>query len=460
MPQIVGPNLIKLDDGRLLFLNPANGQMVQVTPQQAVQLMQQQAAQVSSLQQPKTLGESLLDSAAKGAQKAAKKKAQEELLGGSSTEGEPSKLEQVLRKLGEKAGWLEPESAGPITDSLSTVTLDSAPSFAMEAPAYEVGYTAAPEATASVVPEAGASVVSDATLTGAPAEFSLGAESAGTVAPGAEVGMFDLGGIGSAGNVILPALGAYGAYQTADYTGNAPSGGKRNNLSMAGGAASGAMMGSYFGPWGTAIGGVLGGLAGGAGSYFGSDKGERQMTRDAYRKTLLDKNSSLFDSNYQGTLADNSSFDWGKDKFGFGSGEGDFDLSKPAVGKAAAYGNTLAALQGAKGKSREAIATQFLGASTANIKDANDLGTVKANMKKFMGDLGINDRDQAQMALSDASKEGMSQQEWSVFSKDLDELFSPSYPTGFDKDGKWVGTSTPAPRATSNNGSPGRRPKK
>ncbi len=72
-------------------------------------------------------------------------------------------------------------------------------------------------------------------------------------APGAEApGMFDLSGIGGAGNAILPAAGAYGMY---DLYKNKRTGAR----GIGQGAASGAAMGSYFGPWGAGIGAVLGG---------------------------------------------------------------------------------------------------------------------------------------------------------------------------------------------------------
>jgi hypothetical protein len=259
-------------------------------------------------------------------------------------------------------------------------------------------------------------------------------------------GMFDLAGFGGAGNVLLPAIGALGATNLAMSQGDAASGGKRNIRGFGQGAASGAAMGSYFGPWGAAIGGGIGGIAGLAGSLFGSSKGERQQTRDGWRKAVLENAIPLFDSNYQGDLADGTQFDWGKDKFGFSTKEGDIDLSKPAVGKAAAYGNVLAALQGyGGGKKGESIATQFAAASTANLKDKNDLKTVKDNYKHFLGKLGINDAETAYQALYNVAPQ-IGQKNWDVFVKDMDELFSNSYPTGFDKNGKWIDTSNATPR--------------
>lgn len=87
----------------------------------------------------------------------------------------------------------------------------------------------------------------------------------GTMAPPAGGGLFSLGGIGSAGNAILPAAGAYGFHDLF-------SGGSENLSPGSGaiqGAASGAAIGSYFGPVGAGIGAVAGGMIGLGKSLFG-----------------------------------------------------------------------------------------------------------------------------------------------------------------------------------------------
>lgn len=109
---------------------------------------------------------------------------------------------------------------------------------------------------------------------GGAAPGGMAAPGGGALAPGGEAatGMFDLGGIGSSGNVILPAVGAYGAYDvlTGDY------GTGRNALQ---GAASGAAMGSYFGPQGALIGGGIGLGAGLIKGMF-----DHESTRDVAKK--------------------------------------------------------------------------------------------------------------------------------------------------------------------------------
>jgi hypothetical protein len=119
--------------------------------------------------------------------------------------------------------------------------------------------------------------------------------SAGRVeaAPGAG-GMFGSGGalsptgIGSAGNVILPAAGAYGAYDLFDRN----VGPGRGAIQ---GAASGAAMGSYFGPQGAAIGAGIGLVVGFTKSFF-----DNPSTRELVEKRWnnLAKSSDPATANY------------------------------------------------------------------------------------------------------------------------------------------------------------------
>lgn len=83
---------------------------------------------------------------------------------------------------------------------------------------------------------------------------------------------FDLGGIGSAGNYYLPALGAIG---TVDLLANQRTGG-RGYLQ---GAASGAAMGSYFGPWGALIGAGVGLGMAGANELFDTNRYKTEGNR-------------------------------------------------------------------------------------------------------------------------------------------------------------------------------------
>lgn len=107
-------------------------------------------------------------------------------------------------------------------------------------------------------------------------------------------------GIGSAGNVVLPALGAYGAYNLIRAQGDQPRGNYVRGIGQ--GAASGAAMGSYFGPMGTAVGGGLGAVVGGIGAMTGSGKDEAQMNRDKLRKIL--QSGGMIDQKYMMNGAD------------------------------------------------------------------------------------------------------------------------------------------------------------
>lgn len=98
--------------------------------------------------------------------------------------------------------------------------------------------------------------------------------------PLAQAGLFDIGGIGSAGNAILPVAGALTA---ADLFMNKRHGG-RGALQ---GAASGAMIGSYFGGLpGAAIGAGIGALGGYFGNFGDENRFETEWKR---KKALFDK---------------------------------------------------------------------------------------------------------------------------------------------------------------------------
>jgi len=101
------------------------------------------------------------------------------------------------------------------------------------------------------------------------------------VAPAASQagGMFSVGGIGSAGNAILPVAGAALA---GDVLLN-----KRHGVSGAAeGAASGAMIGSYFGPTGAVVGGLIGAGIGFFGNFGDVDAYKTEWKR---KKKLVDQ---------------------------------------------------------------------------------------------------------------------------------------------------------------------------
>lgn len=251
----------------------------------------------------------------------------------------------------------------------------------------------------------------------------------GTTAGLANIGtqvakQFNLGGTDTLGDVAGAAGAAYGAYglgkmalKSGDYSKS-----DKGSLALQG-AGYGASIGSYIPGVGTAIGAIVGGTYGFLSGFTGSGKGLRQQVRDKWREAMLENNVGFFDENYQGKLPDGSTFDWGKDKFTFGKKEGDIDLENPVVGKAAAYGNVMAALQGATDrKPREAIATQFLAAGTTNAKD--DQEKMRGNFKYFFSKLGM-DAKGAQSQLDAMYNDGkLNENEYKVYSNDLKEMLA------------------------------------
>lgn len=185
----------------------------------------------------------------------------------------------------------------------------------------------------------------------------------------------------SATPYLGPIAGAYGAYQTAKMTGQMPSGGRRNSNAAISGAAAGASAGSAFGPIGTGVGAVVGGLAGLAGSYFGSSKGSDQMIRDSGRKYL--KQQGILDDKYQGTLADGTVWDFGKDGKKFGKP----DLDNPLYDQAAMYADALGAAEGLVGGSRRSMNQMYTRAALSNA--GGDPEKLRQNFEHFAKQRGF-----------------------------------------------------------------------
>lgn len=107
-------------------------------------------------------------------------------------------------------------------------------------------------------------------------------------------------------------MGAYGAYKTAEMTGNMAAGKQRNVGAATSGAMAGAAIGSVIPVIGTGIGAAIGAAAGYLGSAaFGSKKGKAQFMRDGIRGVLQE--NGILDESFQGTLADGTKYDFGKD---------------------------------------------------------------------------------------------------------------------------------------------------
>lgn len=134
----------------------------------------------------------------------------------------------------------------------------------------------------------------------AQATGAIGGETAGTVIPGLNI-----------------ATGAYGAYQTNKAINKMPQGGQRTRAGIQGGALAGGAIGlgvgslmaagMALGPMGMLIGAGVGLIM----AKTASGKGKAQVTRDAIRATM--KEQGILDDSYQGTLADGTKYDFGKD---------------------------------------------------------------------------------------------------------------------------------------------------
>lgn len=196
------------------------------------------------------------------------------------------------------------------------------------------------------------------------------------------------------GAYVVPGLnavaGLYGGYQTAKYLSDAPNGGKRASMGAAQGAGAGAGVGAAAGSFipvvgtaiGAGVGAIVGGLAGAVGGWTGSSKDKYQMIRDSARSNL--QKAGIIDENYQGTLADGSKFDFGKD----GKGLAKLDYSDPTVGQAIGYGNVLAAGEGAYGRATDGLSQLYTNAVVSNA--GGDINKAKANALHLARQRGMN----------------------------------------------------------------------
>lgn len=217
--------------------------------------------------------------------------------------------------------------------------------------------------------------------------------------------------------ILGPIAGIYGGYQTAKMTGSMPAGGRRNTNSAIGGASSGAAIGgSVGGPVGAGIGAVIGATVGLLGSIFGSSKDKYQMMRDQARKVL--QANGILDENYQGTLADGTKFDFGKD----GKTHGKLNTSDPNWGKIAALANVIAATEGATGKAGEALATLYTNAALSNA--GGDINKAIANIQHFARQRGFNLQNiQGQLDKLKEEKK-ITDDQYSTWSADKGKLFT------------------------------------
>jgi len=216
-----------------------------------------------------------------------------------------------------------------------------------------------------------------------------------------------------------PVGAIYGAYQLGKLALNDDITKSQTGSATAQGAAAGAAVGSAIPGVGTAIGAIVGGTIGFIKGISGSGKGERQIIRDKWRKAMNESEVGLWDpETWKGTLPDGTVFDWGKDRFGFGTDEksGDINLKENAVhGQAASYGNLMSTLMGiGEGKTGESIAAQYALASLADNEGSTANATddqVKERFRYFMQKNEF-DLPAAQQHISNMLAEGKINQEY------------------------------------------------
>ncbi len=138
----------------------------------------------------------------------------------------------------------------------------------------EVGSVFFPEAAAGAGEAATGAGTFFNTAGEVPASLMSGTPPVAPPAAGGFANAFSLQGIGTQGNLLLPAAGAYGAYDLF----NRRNGAGRGALQ---GAASGAAIGSTFGPTGALIGAGIGGAVGLAESFF-DDPSTKELEKERW----------------------------------------------------------------------------------------------------------------------------------------------------------------------------------
>lgn len=261
-----------------------------------------------------------------------------------------------------------------------------------------------------------------------------GAAAAGNIAASGAIGAGTAAGAsGAMGGYLIPGLnivaGAYGGYQTAEALSDMAAGSKRTQTGVIGGATSGAAVGGAVGSIvpgvgtaiGAGVGAVVGAIAGAAGAYFGSSKKKPQMTRDAIRGVL--QKNGILDENFQGTLADGTKVDMGKD----GSYLKWSNIDKVAEAQPKAWGaavpgaDAIAAAYGFVGQKASDIAAWYARGAVSNAGD--DPNIARANIQHFAKQQGLTPQ-MIQGKLDEALKDNrINQTKYNYYMDGVNQLF-------------------------------------
>jgi hypothetical protein len=213
----------------------------------------------------------------------------------------------------------------------------------------------------------------------------------------------------SAVPVVGAAAEGYRVYKELENISNMPAGSKRDRQAH----MLGAQLAGYMGPVGHAIGAVA--------RFSGSGKKMPQLQRDAIRGVLKEK--GILDDKFQGTLADGSTYDFGKD----GSTLKWKNLDKVAEAQPKAWNaavpaaDALAVSYGFVGQKASDIAAWYAKGAVSNAGD--DANVARANMQHFAKQQGIT-MDLFKSKLDEALKDNrINQNKYDYYMSGAQQLF-------------------------------------
>ena len=230
------------------------------------------------------------------------------------------------------------------------------------------------------------------------------------------------------GQYLVPAAtlaaGLYGGYQTAEALSDMAAGKQRDVMGVTGGAAAGAAIGSVIPGVGTAIGAAVGATAGYLGSKFGSSKNKAQMMRDSIRNVMQE--GGILDKDYKGTLADGSSYDFGKDgsTLKWSAIDKIAEAQPQAWDAAVPAADAIAAAYGFVGQKASDIAAWYAKAAVSNAD--NDPNTALANVQHFAAQQNLTP-DLIKGKLDEALSENrIDQDKYNYYMTGVNRLFAPT----------------------------------
>lgn len=148
---------------------------------------------------------------------------------------------------------------------------------------------------------------------------------------------------------------------------------------------------------------------------FGSSKGSEQMFRDKIRKELIKNN--IIDANYQGTLADGTKFDFGKD----GKGLAKIDYKDPTTTQVIPFANLIAVGEGFTGKGTAPVARWYTGAALSNAN--GDYERARQNFQHFANQRGMTQENLLERLKAMKESKAISDSEYAAYTNQANELF-------------------------------------